>query len=727
MILVVALLSVNFAYAKEIKGVVHGHDENGHTPLVKATIGVLGYSVGTLTDSKGEFKLNLPANASKITVSYTGYEKDTIDVSKSDGFVEIDLHPHLETEEVHVYAEQPAIVISHSDVMKTETITGKGLKKAACCNLAESFETSPSVDVEYSDAVTGAKRIQLLGLAGTYSQILTEKVPNLRGLGSVYGLNFIPGPWMESIQVSKGSASVTTGYESMTGQINVEFKKPEKLEPLFLNLYGDLTGRAEANVDFSTKVTDELSTMLLLHGDYFNNQMDDNKDKFIDKPLVSQFNVMNRWKYQGEHYESVTMLKGLYEDRKGGQKDYFPDKNNTLYGTNVKTQRYEFSTKNGYIFSDEPFKSLGTIVSAIHHNQDAKFGNKTYNAEQNSLYINLLYQAELGHEEHSITGGASMQYDNYIEDFDNDSRITNETVPGVYAEYTYSGIKDLTFIAGLRADFHNEYDAFITPRFHLKYSFNPTSSFRASAGKGYRTTHVYAENIGILASARTVDITQKLDAEEAWNYGLNFSHTQDIFGMDFNFNAEYYRTDFLSQVIMDMDTDPSKVMFYNLDGKSYSNSFQIDVNFEPFRRFVMTTAYRLNDVKQTINGKLEDKPLQSRHKAFLNLMYDTEDNGWNFDFTLEYNGEGRLPNTSGNPVEYQLKDKFPAFAMVNAQVTKRFETFDIYIGGENLTDYKQSNPILAANDPFGTHFDSSMIWGPVSGRMIYMGVRMKFD
>lgn len=713
--------------AKEIKGTVYGVGaDNEKTALSKAGVYVIGSNNGALTDSKGKFKIYVTDKDKQFVISYTGYKKDTLNIDDIDENepISVNLTPNIVTNSVKVIENKAGTLISLSDPAKSETITSKGLMKAACCNLAESFQTSPSVDVEYSDAVSGAKKIQLLGLQGVYSQLLTEKIPNLRGLGSAYGLSFIPGPWMESIQVSKGSASVVTGFESMTGQINVEFKKPENNEPLFFNIYGDMYGRGEINSNYSVNINDKLSSMLLVHGDYMNSEIDANKDKFLDKPLVSQINIMNRWKYQGEVYESVTGVKGLFEERKGGQKGYFSDNKKDLYGIGVKTQRYEFFTKNGFIFSQEPFRSLGTIVSLTHHKQESYFGKRSYDAEQNSFYTNILYQTVLVPELMTLTSGFSYQWDNYLETMNGKYENTFESVPGVLTEVSVNPNHDLAFIAGVRADFHNKFGTFITPRFHAKYSLSPYTTVRASAGKGFRSAHIYAENTGILASSRDIAVLEKLNAEEAWNFGLNAATTVNIFGMGINLNAEYYRTNFENQVVMDLDKDPQFVYFYNLDGKSYSNSYQFDVNFEPLPRFVVSAAYRINDVKMTYNGKLEEKPLQSKQKGYLNFMYDTEWNDWNFDLTIDINGGGRLPNTQNNPEEFRLKETFPGFTLVNAQITKRFDGWDLYLGGENLTDYVQPNPIMGYNDPFSKHFDSSMIWGPVTGRMIYAGIRI---
>jgi outer membrane receptor for ferrienterochelin and colicin len=327
--------------------------------------------------------------------------------------------------------------------------------------------------------------------------------------------------------------------------------------------------------------------------------------------------------------------------------------------------------------------------------------------------------------QHNVNLGLSWQFDEYNELFKNNLLMRTENIPGAFAEYSLSGLWNLTLVGGFRADFHNLYGTFLTPRFHLRYELTENTIFRASVGKGFHVANIYAENTGLMASSREFVIEEKLNPEEALNYGLNMTSDFYIGDMLFTLNADYYRTDFINQVIIDMDREAGFVYFYNLDGKSYSNSFQVDLTFQPFSGLELVTAYRLNDVQMTYDGNLEQKPMVNKHKAFLNASYTTDDADWIFDFTFNLNGGGRLPNTSANPVEYQLDKTYPAYIMLHGQVEKEFDMFSIYLGVENLLDYKQPNPILAYNDPFGKYFDSSMIWAPIEGRVIYVGMRFK--
>ena len=727
--ILIAIFSVGSAFGKDFKGMVMGVTKDGIvSPLSKARVVWLNTKVGTLSDVNGNFSIKTVDGSKTFLVTYIGYQKDTIEINDFDRFMLISLKEELTTSDVVVTGQQPARLITESTI-KSETITLSGLQKAACCNLSESFQTNPSVDVSYSDAVTGAKQIQLLGLQGVYIQFLTEKVPAMRGLSSNFGLEYIPGPWMESIQISKGSASVATGYESVSGQINIEFKKPDISEPFFLNLYANQQGRYEANMTSAVKFTDKLSTMLFAHSSFNLNKLDYNGDSFLDKPLTKQFNFINRWAYLGA-WESQLVAKALYEDRQGGQLNYWPDKTQGLYGMDIKTQKYEIYAKNGFVFNTKRYSSLGTIISVTHYKLDSYFGKNKYIGEENSVYANFMYQAEMPFDStEKYVVGVSFSHDNFLE---TRTKLSTkiEDVPGAYLEYTYNGIKDLSLMGGIRLDFHNLYGRFVTPRFHAKYRINEITSIGASVGKSYRVANVHAENIGMLATSRTMTMNlpdgtkDPLHPEEAWNYGVNASTIITLFDTEFTLNAEYYRTDFLNQVILDMDSDPNRAYFYNLNGKSYSNSVQFDVTAELFAGFTATTAYRLNDVKITINGMLMDKPLQSRNKAFINLAYTTPGDDWNFDFTAEYNGRGRIPNTTANPVQYQMPTSFNPFALLHGQIKKKFKSFDIYLGAENITDFKQLNPLISADNPFSKYFDTSLIWGPIVGRVIYLGARM---
>jgi outer membrane receptor for ferrienterochelin and colicin len=629
------------------------------------------------------------------------------------------LQKSVDIEGVVVAGRSPGAHFDRVNPVQTQIITQNELERAACCNLSESFETNASVDVSYSDAVTGAKQIQLLGLAGTYSQIQVENIPALRGLASTFGLGYVPGSWMESIQVSKGTASVANGYESIAGQINVEYKKPWDDEVFFVNGYTNSLGMAEFNTNFSTNVSPNISTMVLAHIENMSFENDHNHDTFLNHPLVKQYHLLNRWKYDGNSFESQVGIRLLDEDRRAGQ---LPHESITNpFGIDIQTRQYEGFGKAGYIFN-RPNTSLGLIASASMHDQQSVFGTSLYTGKQQSLYSNLVFITYIGQTNHTIKTGISYTYDDYNETLNSQGLNRTEKVPGAYLEYTYKWLEDFSLMAGARVDRHNMFGTLFTPRLHMRYQPIQQLNLRASIGKGYRSPSVIAENMYLLASSRNMIFVEDIGIEEAWNFGVNITQKYLLWFRELTINTDFYRTSFANQLIVDMDRDPTNVYFYNLDGKSYSNSLQAEVSYSPFPRFDFSVAYRWNDVRSTINGELQEKPLVSQFKGFFTTSYQTESK-WQLDYTLHLNGGGRLPNTSHLPEELYRGERFPSFITMNAQVSKTIDRWAVYIGVENLTGYTQKNPIISSENPYSPFFDASMVWGPLTGRKFYIGFR----
>ena len=609
------------------------------------------------------------------------------------------------------------------------SIAREELFKAACCNLGESFTTNPSVDVNYSDAATGAKQIKLLGLSGTYVQMLTENLPNFRGAAAPYALDYVPGPWMKSIQVSKGSSSVRNGYESITGQIDIEYLKPEDEQGITVNLFGNTMGRAEANADANVHINDRLSTEILAHFQNEWEEHDQNDDGFQDQPTVRQWNFQNRWKYKDDSYIFHGGLGFIKEKREGGQtthSSHLSQLISHIYKIGVETDRYEGYMKHAFILDPSHGTNIALMTNLSLHQMDANYGHKQYNVNEKNAYAQLLFETNFT-TRHNLAAGLSLNHDYLKEELfvsSKDAATTKETVPGVYVQYTYNLDTKLTAMAGIRADHSNLYGTFVTPRFHVKYAPNEVVSLRLSAGKGYRTVHALAENNNLLASGRTL-VIDDLEQEAAWNYGASSSWYIPLFGKTLKLNAEYYHTHFNNQAVVDYDSDPTKIHVTNLDGKSYSNTFQVDATYPIVSGLELTAAWRLNDVKCTYNGEVMEKPLTSRYKGLVTASYKTPLGIWQFDATLQMNGGGRMPTPYSLPDGTPSWDnRFGAYEQVSAQITRWFRHFSIYIGGENLTGFRQKTPIINANDPWSTTFDPTMVWGPVQGAMFYAGIRI---
>lgn len=721
----------------KINGQVFSSLENGGTaPLAGANIYTVTGNAFAQSDPAGAFTITVPMNDSVLVVSHAGFSTDTLMVRPGIAYSVV-MHPGSRLEEVIVRTHRRSTFVSTIDPVRTQVMTERELVKAACCNLSETFETNPSVDVTYNDAVTGSKQIQLLGLSGNYTQLTVENLPGPRGLATPLGLSTIAGPWIESIQLTKGIGPVVNGFESIAGQINVELKKPEQGERLFANAYVNDFGKTDLNLNLTKKLGERWSVALLLHDDFLANKSRDfNNDGFRDLPYGNQFAMVNRWNYQGtQGFSTQFGIKFLDDRRTGGETSFNPstDRHSTSrYGIGISMERYEGFAKIGYVFPGKKMKSIGLQLSSFAHRQSSYFGLTDYLANQDNLYANLIYQSIINTTAHKFRTGMSLVHDVYDERIAEKNFRRTESVPGVFFEYTFSPVEKFNLVAGIRADHHSLFGYFLTPRLHARYQPFQGTTIRLSAGRGQRTANIFAENTGVLASSRRIEVIGNeagkaygLDPEVAWNKGISIDQRLRLFNRSATACLDFFRNDFNQQVVVDIE-QPGSAKFYNLDGRSFSNSLQAEVTFEPLKQLEARIAYRFFDVRSTYAGTVLQRPLISRHRAFMNLAYTL--GRWKFDQTLTINGSKRIPSTVTNPSPYQREALSPAYVMVNAQVSTTIgkkRPMEFYIGGENLGNFFQQNAIIAAGEPFCPYFDASLIWGPVSGRMFYAGWRFK--
>ena len=732
-ILLMLLGLSQITFSQGISGYVMSTNEKGNmVGLPGANIVWLNTTTGTVTNESGFFTLNrIDDNQQFIVVSYVGYENDTID-TKNNNSLHIMLSPIADLAVVEIEGEAGGRTINTINTINTETLNRKELLKAACCNLSESFETNNTVDAEFSDAITGAKTIKLLGLDGVYSQIMVENMPNVRGLASSYGLTFIPGPWIESIQITKGPGSVVNGYEGITGAINTEIKKPYDIdeEIWLINLFASNSGRYEANVNFKHLFNEKWATAIYTHTSQMQNKLDHNGDTFLDAPLNSTYAIMNKWNYFSDHHHEAQFgIKYVKSDLTGGQMNYNkslePSVNNG-YGVEVNINRFEAFMKNGFVF-DRPNTSIGTIVNFAQHEQNGLFGLNRYNGKEVYASANFIFQSFILNTNHTFKTGASYLYNDFDEVFDSINYLRKESVPGVFVEYQYKPDDKLSLLLGVRGDQHNLYGTFITPRLHVKYNAFKSTTIRASVGKGYRTANVFAENTTLLTSNRSLVITESLLPEQGWNYGITVVQPFKLNYREGTFTLDVYRTDFVNQVVVDIDSDDDSIYIYNLIGDSYSNVAQAEINYELFKRFEIRTAYKYIDAKETFNGELLEVPLTYKHRGLINLSYEWKRAGLLFDATSQFYGKSRLPNLIDNHEAHDLGTTSPAYVLFMGQITKQFKKLEIYVGSENIGNYTQHEPIIGATNPFGEDFDASVIYAPLMERKFYGGLRLIFN
>ena len=751
--------------AQDLRGVVRDADNQ---PLVGASVYWEGTTIGASTDAEGAFLLHRVKGYDNLVASYLGFVNDTLHVANGAERIEFALRADgVELEDVVVEGNLSGNFVKRDGIVKNEMISFAGLCKMACCNLAESFENSASVTVGYSDAISGARQIKMLGLAGTYTQILDENRPIMRGLSAPYGLSYTPGMWLNSIQVSKGVASVTAGHEAITGQINLEHRKPTDDERLFVNLYLDDELRPEANIStaFPVSKNKKLSSVILLHGsmDTDVRKMDHNDDGFRDLPLADQLNIANKWLYAADNGTQIRWgWKFVQENRLGGMLDYKNsmrdqmrekwDQPGTLYGSKIRNRGangyFKIGTPVGPSVydpdeKDEMRSNLAFVADFDHFNENAYFGLNDYKGNENALAMNLMYNHYFTYRSSLIVGAqAQLQY--YRESLANNtpwieaakSRFydfdRSEQEVGAYAEYTYAVKDKFSIVAGIRGDYNAFYDKFfVTPRGHIRWNITPSTTLRGSAGLGYRSTNVITDNIGILATGRAIvfkdsDFSKFNRLEKALTVGGSLTQTFGLVSADdATLSFDYFRTQFYNSVVADQEMYADRIVFYDTDGRSYTDTYQIDFSWSPVERLDIFATFRYTDSEMTIRradggtARVE-RPLVSQYKTLLNIQYATKFRRWVFDATAQLNGPARIPTQTGDLDDSYYSPRYPMFF---AQVSRKVGKFDIYAGCENIADYRQKDPILNAQDPYDYKFNSMNVWGPLMGRKFYVGLR----
>lgn len=777
------LLGAGELTAQELRGKVT--DEAG-TPLVGATILWEDTTIGTMTDAQGNYRIHRVKDHNRLSASYVGF---TTEVRTPEaGISEVDFTLREEgvgIESVVVESTLGGNYVKREGLLKGEMISFAGLCKMACCNLAESFENSASVTVGYSDAISGARQIKMLGLAGTYTQILDENRPIMRGLSAPYGLSYTPGMWLNSIQVSKGVASVTAGHEAITGQINLEHRKPTDSERLFINGYIDDELRPELNISSALPVTkdNKLTTVILAHGslDTDENGMDHNHDGFRDMPRTRQLNVANRWLYQangglqlrwGAKYVEESRLGGMTAytssmHKKRDEQTFGSLMESGIYGSHIHNRNINAYVKLGTpvgasVYDEEAQEelrsNLAMIIDYDHFNEEAYFGLNDYRGKENAVTANFMYNHYFSPRS-SLIMGLSGQLRFYDEQLTNriwepaasasqDMLLGSASIlpydfsrdeheAGLYAEYTYAIKEKFSLVVGARGDYNSFYDkCYFTPRGHVKWNITPTTVLRASAGMGYRSANLITDNIGFLATGRrwvVADYGQLDRMEKALTFGGSLTQSFTLVKeQDATLSFDYFRTQFFNQIVADQEYMPGQVLFYDSDGYSFTDSYQVDFTWTPVERFDIFATFRYTDSAITLDRpdgtrQRVERPLVSRYKTLLNLQYATKFRRWTFDATFQYNGPSRLPDLDGGVIEERLS---PAYPMLFAQVSRKVGKFDIYLGCENILDYRQEDPITVAGEkfthganPFDPSFNSTVVWGPLMGRKIYLGFR----
>lgn len=733
--------------AQTITGKVLGAKDE---PLIGATVHWDGAEFGASTASDGSFIIEKVKAFDRLIISYVGYIADTIVYSpdlKMPWIIRLE-ESHI-LSEVEVTADEKDSYVSLLDNSNTQIVSKQEFRKAACCNLAESFENNASVDLTSNNAVLGSKEIEMLGLRGLYTQFLLEGRPVATGINGPDVLNMYAGTWLEQLQVAKGATTVSQGYQPIAGSINAQLFQPTDAPKFFVNLYGATSGRFESNVHANKRWNNKWSTGIALHASTLQTKWDRNDDGFLDLPLKEQYMGLFRNYYRGSKFNAQFNVLGNYEVLESGQRmDELQDQRSYL--VTLEKSHLEAFGKLGYIGFDDPNRSLGLAWSLGYHKMDGEFGDRRYNGDQLSGYAHAMYLDRSDDDWHEWRTGISFQYEdadeNLVSLFDGlrsaISRPVQEVVKGIYAEYSYApkvlpcaegGEDDFKsrFGAslGLRLDHHNQFGWLFTPKVNLKYFIGENTVFRLAGGLGYRTPYVIAENLGLLVSNRALIVEDNIGVEKAWNAGVNLTHNFTSLGESASISFDLYRTEFENQAIVDMDLNAAELSITSLKGRSFANNALLLFQVEPMSGMNFKIAYKWTQTQMTLAGELQQRPLLPEHRALTTLDYETPNKKWLFNTTLQWFGEQRLADQSGIAAEDLdgIPQKAPSYVLLFAHIEFSPGKFQYYLGLENLLDYRQRSAIIGARDPFNGVFDASQVYAPVFGRNIYLGLRYTLD
>lgn len=723
------LLTISITHA-QLQGIVFGVKDGAKIPLNQAKVILRGAKQQVYTTENGRFELILPKELPDVLViSARGYEPDSVQVTKDDRFsgIEVYLMAEDELEEVVIEFKRDTKNFSRLNPLQVENLGEGELKKAACCNLSESFETNATVDVNFTDAVSGAKKIQLLGLDGVYSQMQMENIPYLTGLESGFGLAAVPGTWVESIQITKGTGSVVNGYESMAGLINVEYRKPQTMQRLFLNGYANSLGRGELNVHGGQIINDKWSTGSFAHVSMLQTPWDMNKDGFLDAPLSKTGSFLNRWEYNGKRFETRFGVNAYYDERKGGQLSKIANR----YRAETKNQHAEFFAKTGFMFPKKPYNSLGIVYQFKYHESDGLYGLRNFGGRELRGYVNAIYDGIFGTTSHKYKTGLSFVGQDLKQHIDSLNLNRNVITPGVFFEYTYTGSR-VVLVAGMRADYQSKFadqkEKFqFSPRVHAKFLLDEYTDLRITTGKAWRLPTIVMDNSSLLATSKTWVVTSSNEQEEVWNSGISLVRSMRWFKRNASVSVDFYHARFTRQLIVDREMSTDSIFFGFQRNVSRSSTLQAELSFMPWKTITFRFAYKYLDVKANYGGTLRQQVMIPQHRGMFNVAFASRNKKWEIDGTISVYSPVRLPDVDLPDGTRVTNEKSSVVPVGLAQITRHFKKWDLYVGGENLFNFKQKNPIISANNPYDPTFDATRVWAPIMGTIVYVGFRYEIN
>ncbi len=716
----VVLLAPSFA---QLHGFVRGVNVSDTVALNGAKIKLLHAKKATFSDSEGKFELYLGKRfPDTLLILSAGYRPDTILLSEKDRFGAISIVLFSDQLQPEVLVERKAgngtMKIS---IAQVERISNSELRRAACCNLSESFETNASVDVNLTDAVSGARKIQLLGLDGVYTQFQLENVPFLRGLETAFGMQSFSGIWLDGIQISKGTGSVVNGHESMAGLINLSVKNPFESDRFLVNVYGNRFGRGEMNAILSHKINERWATSLLLNGAINQTVIDENRDGFLDLPQFKNVSALNKWQFNGERMEAQFSVYGYYDDRFAGQSPFSPAL--VPFHMALTNQHLEATAKTGF-FGSHPGESLGIINHVKVHRTGGYFGGNTIggqrisSGEEKRYYVSINYDRSSADGKHTLKSGVSTTLLDITQQAGISILQRKEITTGPFAEYSLL-LNRLSVQSGVRLDYHSLFGWFFVPRIHAKYALTPKTDLRITGGKGWRVPNFLIENNSLMASNRVwVLPLEGVLPEISWNVGGSIASEFQVFKRKATLTLDGYYTWFERQLNIDRDVSQAAIVFSYIENQSTALACQAEIDWVLSKQFNLKGAYKFLSVQSIYDGTMQQQAMIPTHRLLFTTSWTSKNKRVQADLTANIVGPMRMPhNHSAAGMAFS-----PWYPYLFGQVSYQWKKIKVYIGLENILNVKQPNPIISAQDPQDPSFDATMVWGPITGINVYGGL-----
>lgn len=674
-----------------------------------------GSQESILSDSLGYFSLSEANLNQQIVIDAFGYQLDTFNVVALDSKYKLSSVTDLET--LTVSKKKKGSSIMFAKTIQTENITEKELYKAACCNLAESFETNPAVDASFSDGATGTKTIKLLGLGGKYALLSVENMPRIRGNNLYNGLAAIPGSWVESIQILKGNSSVSNGFEGMSGQINTQLKGLDHAKSIQeINSYVNSLGRYELNGINQIVHTDKLKSAILWNHSSWANKIDQNNDGFYEMPGSNQQNLLLRTKFSPSNKIHNQINLSYNRSEKNGGSDLYK------FNLNLNEQNYGLFGKSGIVLND-PGKSIGLQYSYNEYAFNGKIGNKSIDSKSEELYLNLMHQSYINNTNHGIKMGVSylkekLNDEVVYDDVDSSYYRFSRSIIGAFIEYTGTLSDKDQLTVGLRTDAYGN-DFYLLPRLNYKHSFNNNLVYRLGAGRAIKSNYFLAENYGSMINNRRVyGLGNLIDPEDSYSLFNSVWYKFKIGYREASLLVEHHYQDFNNRYLAHYQDNALVIKQHK---KATNQSFLVQFNYEVFPGFDLKVAYKYNEQKaEDLGFNQNNLWLLPKNRSFINMSYETRDN-WIFNATLNRIGRQFLPpvNLSDIPVNNEIT----AFYKLGAQISKTHKRWRAYLGVENALNVRQENVW------FGIESDSpeaSISYLPPIGTVIHFGINYKF-